>query len=129
MNSETGIVPGLLGMVLGFVPIALLVFVDRSVGDGSNTIDLLILMVLGIPSLVAGAATGEAWRKRFSARRFVGVALVITAGSLGGQLGGLLLHEKFCSTFVLSEQEAAAVGQVLGGMLSFLILHVLYQRK
>jgi hypothetical protein len=109
----------LVGLMLGFLPAALLVLTDRSVGHGGDTIDLLFLLVLGIPGMTLGCFLGAFFQHRSKGRLRLLLTMGGCLGGVVGLFGGLFLREIL--RIPLREKDFMCLGLLTGGIIGIVI--------
>src|SRR5262249_19108902 len=105
----------LVGLILGFLPAALLVLTDRSMGHGSETIDLLFLLVLGVPGMTIGCFAGAFCQHRRRTRLHIFLPIGGCLGAVVGLFGGLFLREIL--RIPIGEKDTMCLGLLAGGIM------------
>jgi len=109
----------LVGLILGFLPAGLLVLTDRSMGHGSETIDLLFLFVLGVPGMTIGCFAGAFYQHRRRTRLHIILPIGGCLGAVVGLFGGLFLREIL--RLPIGEKDTMCVGLLAGGIMGIVM--------
>ena len=113
----------LTGLIVGYLPAAVLVLSDRSVGHGSDTIALLFLMALGVPGMTIGCFVGTRWQP---GRRWP-VVVAVPIGGFVGMFAGLIFEDQFDTS--LRAEDAACFGLLAGGVVALFVARLCVIRR
>lgn len=123
-----------MGFLLGFVPAGVIVFIsmkDGPGGHGSDVVDLLALLVLGLPGTAIGSLVGTVCQHRGTKpARHCLLPMGCLLGSIVGVVLGLFLLGDLCSSLLgwRGGTIAAGVGMIAGGMAGTLLTSGLLNR-